>query len=160
MSPLCRRLGAVGLLLLVVLALAPASAPASRTTPRLGSHSMIGPRWTRARSMRCSSASHDARLGTARVDVLASWLFPHGARRARLDARSTRIRAAARAHHLQVMALLSAVPAWNAQLPAADGALVSLPARATTPRGRASSSRSPPARPRSATGRSSTRPTS
>jgi hypothetical protein len=116
MSPSCLRLGAVGVLLLVVLALSPASAPAAKTTPRLGSHSMIGPEMDAGTIDRLFKASHDARLGIMRVDVLASWLFPTGP-----DAPDfttlDRIRTAARAHHMQVMALLSAVPAWNASCP-------------------------------------------
>ena len=116
MSPPCRRLGAVGVLLLVVLAFSPASASAGRTTPRLGSHSMIGPQMDPATIDRLFKASHDAHLRTIRLDVLASWLFPHGPDApewSSLDA----VRASARRHHLQVLAQLSAVPGWNALCP-------------------------------------------
>jgi hypothetical protein len=116
MSPPCLRLGAVGVLLVVVLALFPASVPAARTTPRLGSHSMIGPQMDAATIDRLFKASHDARLGIVRVDVLASWLFPTSADAPDWGTLDT-IRAAARAHHSQVMALLSAVPYWNASCP-------------------------------------------
>ena len=62
MSPPRLRLGAVGVLLAFVLALVPASASAARTTPRLGSHSMIGPQMDAATIDRLFKASHDARL--------------------------------------------------------------------------------------------------
>ena len=115
MSP-PRRLGAAGVLLLVVLALSPASASAGRTAPRLGSHSMIGPQMDPATIDRLFRASHDAHLRTVRLDVLASWLFPNGPDApdwSSLDA----VRASARRHHSQVLALLSAVPGWNAHCP-------------------------------------------
>ena len=110
------RLGAVGVLMLVMLALSPASASAGNTTPRLGSHSMVGPQMDPGTIDRLFKASHDARLGIVRVDVLASWLFPHGPDAPEWGTLDT-VRAAARAHHVQVMALLSAVPAWNARCP-------------------------------------------
>lgn len=111
-----RRLGAVGVLLLVALALSPAGASASMTTPRLGSHSMIGPQMDPATVDALFKASHDAGLGIVRVDVLASWLFPTSPDAPDWTTLDT-VRAAARAHHAQVMALLSAVPAWNARCP-------------------------------------------
>jgi hypothetical protein len=116
MSPPRRRLG-VGVLLLVVLALSPVSASAGKTTPRLGSHSMIGPQMDPAQIDQLFKASHDAHLRTVRLDVLASWLFPNGPDApdwSSLDA----VRASATRHHLQVLALLSAVPVWNARCPA------------------------------------------
>ncbi len=114
MSPPCRRLGAAGVLLLVVLALSPASESAAKTTPRLGSHSMIGPQMDPATVDALFKASHDAHLGIVRLDVLASWLFPNGPDAtdwSSLDA----VRASARRHHEQVLALLSAVPLWDAR---------------------------------------------
>ena len=116
MSPLRRPLGAVGVLMLVVLALAPATAAAGETAPRLGSHSMIGPQMDAATVDRLFKASHDARLRTVRLDVIASWLFPTGPQAAdwgSLDA----VRASARRHHLQVLGLLSGVPFWNSSCP-------------------------------------------
>jgi hypothetical protein len=116
MSPLRRRLPAAGVLVLVVLALVPAAAPAGTTTPRLGSHTMIGPMMDPGTVDKLFRASHDAHLGTVRLDVLASWLFPN-----RPDAPNWSsldvVRAAARHNHVQVMALLSSVPVWDAQCP-------------------------------------------
>lgn len=116
MSQPCRRLRAAGVVLIAVLALAPAVASAGKTTPRLGSHSMIGPQMDPGTIDALFKASHDAHLSTVRLDVLASWLFPTGPDApdwATLDA----VRASARRHHTQVLALLSAVPLWNARCP-------------------------------------------
>lgn len=77
---------------------------------------MIGPQMDPATIDRLFKASHDAHLRTVRLDVLASWLFPAGPDApdwSTLDA----VRASARTHHLQVLAQLSAVPAWNAACP-------------------------------------------
>lgn len=158
MSPPRRRLGAVGVLLLVVLALSPASASAGMTTPRLGSHSMIGPQMDPATIDALFKAGHDAGLGIVRVDVLASWLFPTSPDAPDWTTLDT-VRAAARAHHARVLALLSAVPAWNARCPPLTEKWYRCPPGDDGAWG-ASSSRWPPARPRSASGRSSTRRTS
>jgi hypothetical protein len=116
MPPLCRRFGAAGVLLLAMFALTPAAASAGTTTPRLGSHTMIGPAMDPGTVDALFKASHDAHLGTVRLDVLAAWLFPSGP-----DAPDWRsldvIRAAATHNHMQVLALLSSVPLWAARCP-------------------------------------------
>jgi hypothetical protein len=116
MSPPCRRLGAVGVLLLVVLALSPVATSAGKTTPRLGSHSMIGPEMDPAQIDALFKASRDAHLRTVRLDVLVTALFPNGPDApdwSTLDA----VRASTRRYRLQVLALLSAVPWWESQCP-------------------------------------------
>ena len=117
MSPLRRRLGAVAVLLAIALLSAPAGATASETTPRLGGHTMIGPQMDAGTVDTLFRASHDARLGIVRLDVLAAWLFPQSADAPDWTSLDV-VRAAARRHHMQVLGLLSGVPVWNARCPA------------------------------------------
>jgi hypothetical protein len=110
-----RRLGATGVLLLAVLAVAPAAA-ATKTTPRLGSHTMINPTMDRAPVNGLFKASRDAHLGTVRLDVLVSSIFPQSPDQPDWTSLDI-VREAARYHHLQVMAVLSGTPWWDAQCP-------------------------------------------
>src|SRR5690349_8834119 len=116
MSPPRRRLGAAGVIALLLLCVAPAGARAAATTPRLGSHAMIEPAMDPGTVDALFKASHDAGLRTVRVDVLAAWLFPTGPDTPEWSSLDV-LRAAARANHSQVLALLSAVPIWNARCP-------------------------------------------
>jgi hypothetical protein len=116
MSARRSRLGAAGVLVLVALVLAPAAGWAARTTPRLGSHSMIGPATDPGTVDVLFRATADAHLGTVRLDVLAAWLFPNGPDAPDWSSLDV-VRAAARRHHVQVLALISAVPLWNARCP-------------------------------------------
>jgi hypothetical protein len=110
-----RRLGATGVLLLALLAVAPAAA-ATKTTLRLGSHTMINPTMDAGTVNALFKASRDAHLGTARLDVLVSSIFPQSPDQPDWTSLDT-VRAAARYHHLQVMAVLSGTPWWDAKCP-------------------------------------------
>ena len=116
MSPPRRRLGVVGVLVLLALGPAAAGAEAADTTPRLGSHTMIQPSMDPGMVDTLFAASHDAGLGTVRLDVLAAWLFPTGPDAPDWSSLDV-VRAAARRHRMQVLGLLSAVPLWNARCP-------------------------------------------
>jgi hypothetical protein len=112
-----RRLGATGVLLLAVLAVAPAAAPAAtKTTLRLGSHTMINPTMDPAEVNGLFKASRDAHLGTVRLDVLVSSIFPQPSLVPDWSSLDL-VRTAARYHHLQVMAVLSGTPWWDANCP-------------------------------------------
>ncbi len=110
------RLGATGVLLLAVLAVVPAATAATKTTFRLGSHTMINPTMAPAAVNGLFKASRDAHLGTVRLDVLVSSIFPQPAGLPDWTSLDT-VRAAARYHHLQVMAVLSGTPWWDAKCP-------------------------------------------
>jgi len=117
MSPLRRRLGAAGVLIVASLVLSPAGASsAAETTPRLGSHAMIGPWMAPADVDTLFRLSRGARLRTVRVDVLAAWLFPRAADQPEWASLDT-VRAAARTHRLSVLGVLSGTPGWNARCP-------------------------------------------
>jgi hypothetical protein len=113
-SPL--RLGVTGVLLLAVLALAPTASAATKTTLRIGSHTMINPTMQPAAVNRLFKASRDAHLGSVRLDVLVSSIFPQSELLPDWTSLDT-VRTAARYHRLQVMAVLSGTPWWDARCP-------------------------------------------
>ena len=110
------RLGATAALWLVVLAVAPAAGAATKTTLRLGSHTMINPTMEAGAVNALFKGTRDAHLGTVRLDVLVSSIFPQSPNQPDWTSLDI-VRAAARYHHLQVMAVLSGTPWWDAQCP-------------------------------------------
>jgi hypothetical protein len=107
-----------GVVILAALVLSPADpAMASETTPRLGSHTMIGPQTPAADVDALFRISRAARMRTVRADVLAAWIFPRSADQPEWATLDT-LRAAARTHRLDVLGVLSGTPWWNARCPA------------------------------------------
>jgi hypothetical protein len=104
--------------IVAALVLSPTGASmAAETTPRLGSHTMIGPQTPAADVDALFRLSRAARLRTVRADVLAAWIFPRAADQPEWATLDT-LRAAARTHGLDVLGVLSGTPWWNARCPA------------------------------------------
>lgn len=118
--PVPARPGGVGRVILVVLAslliAAPASARGYTTTPRLGSHTMIGPSMAGEQVDALFSASGRAHLSIVRADVQVSELFSLSSQAPRWQSLDD-LRGAARRHRLEVLGLLSGVPIWLARCP-------------------------------------------
>lgn len=105
-------------MIVAALVLSPTGASmAAETTPRLGSHTMIGPQTPAADVDALFRLSRAARLRTVRADVLAAWIFPRAADQPEWATLDT-LRAAARTHGLDVLGVLSGTPWWNARCPA------------------------------------------
>jgi len=118
--PVPARPGGVGRVSFIVLAMlllaAPATAGGYTTTPRLGSHAMVGPNMPPEHVDALFGASGRAHLSIVRADVHASAVFPLSPDEPRWESVDT-LRGAARTHRLQVLGVLSGVPLWLARCP-------------------------------------------